>query len=279
MKFSFFFCTPAGLENFASNFDDVYQTAYIDLNGNFYKKLTESVVRSSREARQILLRATGKGEVGRTRVVQALRSIARNFDDALMMEIESSKQVETVAVMNGKPIIQPEAPSLPDESELGDFFLAPADQMMDNIEGRWQLQLLADKQGDGVSFFNTTEAIQTFSSESRSFSATGPQGFLQVSLTGEIGMDKKRRVLFRKNLETSGMGGGILGFFGGTDTGFAGSIARDHQVMVVDSELLITKYYPGRKPIGGSSQQTSKEMEKDHFSVWRRVDTTQSLLQ
>ena len=54
------FIETTGLDTIASNFDDVYNTAYIDLEGGFYKKLTESVVRSNREARQILLKATGQ---------------------------------------------------------------------------------------------------------------------------------------------------------------------------------------------------------------------------
>ena len=57
------FIDTTGLANIASNFDDVYETAYVDLSRSFYKKLTESVVRSSQEARQIILQATGPGEV------------------------------------------------------------------------------------------------------------------------------------------------------------------------------------------------------------------------
>ena len=44
------FIDTTGLGNIANNFDDRYQTAYVDLNkgGNFYRKLTENVVRSVR---------------------------------------------------------------------------------------------------------------------------------------------------------------------------------------------------------------------------------------
>lgn len=74
------FIDTTGLANIAQNFDNVYQTAYVDLDNGYYKRLTESIVRSNREARQILLKATGKGEVGRMKVVQALRSLSRQFD-------------------------------------------------------------------------------------------------------------------------------------------------------------------------------------------------------
>ncbi len=46
------FIDTTGLANIAENFDDVYQTAYIDLDNGFYRRLTQSVVRSNREARQ-----------------------------------------------------------------------------------------------------------------------------------------------------------------------------------------------------------------------------------
>jgi hypothetical protein len=37
------FIDTTGLDNFARNFDDVYETAYIDMNNNYYKQLTEVV--------------------------------------------------------------------------------------------------------------------------------------------------------------------------------------------------------------------------------------------
>lgn len=84
------FIETTGMNTFADNFDDRYNTAWIDMDSGFYKQLTESVVRGIREARQIVLKATGSGEVDRRKVVQALRSMSRYFDDALEKEIEEN---------------------------------------------------------------------------------------------------------------------------------------------------------------------------------------------
>jgi hypothetical protein len=51
------FIETTRMDNFLSNFDDVYNTAYIDTSSREYKRLTENVVRSVREARQILLKS------------------------------------------------------------------------------------------------------------------------------------------------------------------------------------------------------------------------------
>jgi len=148
------FIDTTGLANIASNFDDVYQTAYIDLEGNTYKKLTESVVRSAREARQILLRATGAGEITRTKVVQALRSLSRRFDDALVDEMAELR--EPVAFLDGKPIVSKDprrdnygSISASSLNVAEEFVLADAQTMRANLAGEWRLQLLADKRGDG----------------------------------------------------------------------------------------------------------------------------------
>ena len=260
------FADTTGLANIAQNFDDVYQTAYIDLNSNFYKRLTESVVRSNREARQILLKATGKGEVPRMKVVQALRSIARHFDDALEAELASKTPFEPTALIDGKPILEP-PPTAPGASEnalnLDDFILASPDQMISNLKGKWRLQLLADKNGDGVSFFNTTMAVQEFSTDDMTYSASGRSGLTMVDQKGEITIDESRRILSRKTLQGGG-GSGLLGgiFGGGKDAGgFAGAVTRKQQIMTVDSNLLVTKGVPGK---------SGKSSEKEHFSVWRR---------
>eukprot|EP00957_Ditylum_brightwellii_P043975 3337672-Ditylum_brightwellii.AAC.1 len=72
------FIDTTGLANIAQNFDKVYNTAYVDLDsrGSLYRQLTESVVRSNREARQILIKAVDSGEVDRLKIVQALRSMS-----------------------------------------------------------------------------------------------------------------------------------------------------------------------------------------------------------
>eukprot|EP00980_Cylindrotheca_fusiformis_P003658 scaffold818_cov136-Cylindrotheca_fusiformis.AAC.24 len=261
------FMDATGLNNIAQNFDDVYQTAYVDLDGGFYKRLTESVVRSNREARQILLKATGKGEVGRKRIVQALRSISRHFDEALESEIAANKKIEPTAFIDGKPLIavtqQPK--KLKTEVNLDDFVLASADQMLENIDGTWQLQLLADKSGDGVSFFNTTIATQEFSIADMSFSASGPAGLSRIEKSGEIAVDEEKRIITRPEEDSAGQSG-IFSIFGSSSkSGFAAAVSRQQQIMTVDSVLLVTK-----SPAGS---RKGKDAEKEYFSVWRKIQT------
>eukprot|EP00536_Pseudo-nitzschia_multiseries_P012325 jgi/Psemu1/309018/fgenesh1_kg.466_\ len=260
------FIDATGLDNFASNFDDVYQTAYVDLEGGFYKKLTESVVRSVREARQILIQAQGKGEVSRTRIVQALRCINRNFEDLLRVEIDSSKTREPTAFLNGKPI-ETETPNYgaAKPSTIGDFQLLSADEMLQNMDGEWKLQLLADKSGDGVSFFNTTTAVQRFCIEDMSFSAEGPSGLTTEKCSGKIEMDASKRLLSRSEVISSNTGvSGILSMIGGgKNKGFSATISRQQQIVSVDSFFLITRR--------SRASRSSGDLDKEYFGVWRRV--------
>ncbi|CAJ1964002.1 unnamed protein product [Cylindrotheca closterium] len=259
------FIETTGLRDIAKNFDDVYQTAYVDTEGSFYKKLTQSAVRSNREARQVLLKATGKGEVPRLRIVQALRSIARYFDDALEAEIAANTKIEPTAFIDGKPLII-ESREEKDSStsvNLDEFVLASSKQMIENLEGTWQLQLLADKTGDGVSFFNTTIATQKFCIRSMTFSASGPSGLTRVEKSGDITFEVEKRILTR-SMDASSNDGGIFGFLaGGSTSGFGGAVSREQQIMSVDSVLLITK-----SPMGS---RQGKGAEKEHFCVWRKV--------
>jgi len=258
------FIDATGLDNIASNFDDIYQTAYVDLDNGFYKKLTESVVRSTREARQILMQAEGKGEVSRTRIVQALRCLSRQFDDMLQSEIDSSVVEKPTAYLNGKPIEKgPKEAAY--GTRIGDFTLLSADEMIQNMEGDWNLQLLADKQGDGVSFFNTTTAVQTFSVDGMTFSAEGPSGLVTEKCSGRIVMDDKKRVLSKEEIETSNSGvGGILSIIsGGKNSGFSAAVSRKQQIVSVDSLLLITRCARGSRKSG--------DPDKEYFGVWRRV--------
>lgn len=260
------FIETTGMDKFTSNFDDRYQTAYVDLQGHFYKKLTESVVRTPREARQILLRATDEGDVGRTRIVQALRSISRNFDEALQKEIERNTVLEPVAVMNGKPIV---TNPRPDEDEdvtatLDGFKLMEPSKMMDRLDGEWRLQLLANKRGDGVKFFNNTVSWQQVDTNSMSFTATVPAGFVTVQQTGKIFFNDKRRILRRQSVEISG-GGVLAGLFGAPTSGPPAAVRLPQQIMTVDSVLLVTRGIP-------SKRVKNDEAEKDYFAVWRKVD-------
>lgn len=262
------FIDATGLANIASNFDDVYQTAYVDLDNGYYKKLTESVVRSSREARQILIQASVKGKITRTRIVQALRFLSRQFDDLLRVELTSSIKKEPTAYLNGKPIIK-ESSSSNDVISLSDFNLLSADEMIENLEGEWRLQLLADKQGDGVSYFNTSAATQIFSTNDMTFSASYPEnGLFDFICSGKIDMEDTKRILSKKVIETSNSG--VRGFVslisGKRDSGFSGSVSRQQQIISVDSLLMITRGVPG-------PSREKSNTEKEYFAVWRRIDT------
>ena len=265
------FIDATGMDRFSENFDDIYQTAYVDLQGNFYKKLTESVVRTPREARQVLLRATDSGIVERSRIVQALRSISRNFDEALEKEIERNTVLEPVAVMNGKPILTKPVPSDEDEirTTMDGFKLMEPSKMMDRLNGEWRLQLLADKRGDGVKFFNNTVSWQQMNTDSMTFVASVPTGFITVQQSGNIAFNEKRRILRRQSVEVSG-GGMLAGIFGTPTTGPPAAVRLPQQIMTVDSTLLVTRGIP-------SKRVKNNEAEKDHFAVWRRVDGTEDL--
>jgi hypothetical protein len=262
------FIDTTGLGNIASKFDDVYETAYVDLNRGFYKQLTEAVVRSSREARQILLRATGPGEVSRLRIVQALRSLSRHFDDALQIEIEKSKPaVEPVALMDGKPIlsVSRESDDISALAKLDDFVLMDPQQMMENLAGEWRLQLIADKRGDGVKFFNTTLSWQKLDTTGMSFSSLCPKGFLSVEQAGDITFNSKRRILRRKSVEVSGGGTLLVGLLG-TKMGAVGAVRNEQQIVALDMAMLVTRGVPKKR-------SRSSEDEKDYFAVWRRVES------
>ena len=277
------FIDTTGLGNIAQNFDDVYQTAYIDLEGNFYKRLTESVVRSPREARQILLKATDAGEVERTRIVQALRSLSRNFEDALEQEIERTTVQEPVAVMNGKPILSRVSQQSSENDFMGgagDFVLANAPQMLENLEGDWRLQLLADRRGDGVKFFNSTLAWQRFgplattdrsssTTSRRLFEAQTPVGFATLQVSGVVEFQTVQRILQRHDVETKG--GGVFGaLIVNPSMGPMGAVQGPHQIMMVDSTLLVTRKAPVKK--SSSSSSAKKDAEKEYFAVWRRME-------
>jgi len=262
------FIDATGLDNIAANFDDVYQTAYVDLDNGYYKKLTESVVRSTREARQILIKAEGKGEVSRTRIVQALRCLSRQFDEMLQSEIDASVVQEPTAFLNGKPIERGPAESSRygvQIASLDDFPLLSASEMIANIDGEWNLQLLADKSGDGVSFFNSTVAIQEFSTDDMTFSASGPSGLGTEKCSGQIAMDGSKRILSKEQVESASSGvGGILSMLsGGKNSGFPAAVTGKQQIISVDSLLLITRCARGSRKSG--------DLDKEYFGVWRRV--------
>ena len=298
------FIDTTGLNNFAKNFDDVYETAYIDMDNNFYKQLTEAVVRSSREARQILIRAStaqrdGEENISRLRIVQALRSLSRYFDDALQEEIEFMKPLpEPVAIMDGKPIVQQERRRrlLPSDDltttssrQLYEYVLMDPLQMLENLNGEWQLQFITDKRGDGVKFFNNNTSLVWQKMEtdkeicddknSMQFTSYCSQGILTVEPYGQFDLSKKRRILRRRSIEMTGTGSMITNIFGlnsFTKMGPVGAICTERQIIMVDSTLLVTRGVPNMistTKFGTTitTRSNSKEDQRDYFAVWRRV--------
>ena len=262
------FIDTTGLGNIANNFDDKYNTAYIDLDrgGNFFRKLTESVVRSVREARQILLAATDSGEVDRIKVVQALRSIDRSFVKALDAERKKkTPKKEPVAVINGVPIKQAEEEKNDAVMGMDSFNLGDAGQMIENLNGEWKLQLIADSKGDGVSYYNDTVSWQKFEAETMSFLCSGTTGFLTLTQKGVFIFDEDKRILSRTNTTNAGSGAFIKDFFGSRSlSGAAASINVEQQIISVDSELLITRRNVVKK--------NTLDTIKGYYTVWRRVE-------
>lgn len=253
------FIDTTGLDHIAENFDDVYETAYIDLSSGFYRRLTESVVRSNREARQILLQATGSGMVEHLKIVQALRSLSRHFDSALEEELKAAAP-QSVAVMNGKPIVkQRESSSVATVmAGIDEFVLASPEQMLEMLNGEWRLQLTADRQGDGVKY-NNNSTFQTVDTDAMAFSFAGPSGFVKVSQSGDLEFESEKRILSKTNVNTSG--GGMLS---GLMVGKSNTLTAAQQVLSVDSTLLITRLAPDKK-------RSAADTTKNFFSVWRRV--------
>ena len=252
--------TGNALANFADNFDDVYRTGYVDIDSGYYRKLSENVVRSNREARQILLRATESGEVNRLKIVQALRSLSRHFDDVLEKEIENAAHLkEPVAMIDGKPILVKKKTQEALIVGVDDFVLASPSQMIDNLNGEWRLQLLADKKGDGVKFFNSAVVWQKMDTGGMSFSSAGLTGFITVEESGRLEFQEDQRILQRCKVETSsGLLSGLFPNIGATSSDVP------QQIVTVDSVLLITRCVSGKR-------RTSNEI-KEHFAVWRKVN-------
>lgn len=263
------FIDTTGMQNIAQNFDKVYNTAYVDLDsrGGFYKKLTENVVRSVREARQILLRATSTGDVERMKVIQALRSLTRNFDDALTEEIKNNApKEESVAVMNGVPIITKSKSKDSDMADMEKFILGSASQMKELLNGEWKLQLMADKKGEGVNLYNSTLSWQFLDSEEMKFESFGPAGFLTFIQKGDFDFDDERRILIHsETAKSEGSGAWLAGIMSKSKpTGALAANTIPQQIISVDSTMLITR--------NALDNTSITENSKDYFSIWRKVD-------
>lgn len=261
------FIDTTGLGNIASNFDKVYNTAYVDLDrkGGYYRKLTQNVVRSAREARQILLAATDSSEVDRTKIVQALLSIDRSFQDALRSKIKREKLAEEkpVAMMNGVPIQRKEIEEDLKSYELGDN-LGEIDQVMENIGGIWRLQLLASNKGDGVDFFNKTLSSQSFDTSEMNYKATSPSGFFSLSQKGVFEIDEKQRIITRRDIEKEGSAAFFTDVYSTKLSGPIAAVNLQQQIISIDSELLVTRTVVPKEQMSGNI--------KGYFSVWRRTN-------
>jgi len=268
------FVDATGFNDITKNFDDVYNTAYIDLDSKsskYYKMLTESVVRSTREARMILLKATGKGEVPRMKIIQALRSMSRNFDDALAAEMERTK-VEVIPVdFEGQPIaVMKKKSSGTDDmaaaTGMDGFVLSESSQTLQNLDGEWTLQLLADRKGDKVNFFNSTVSWQVLDTTGMNYRSAS-EGFRSNSKSGSVTFDGKKRILSRegaKVVTSSSSGGGDFFSFlsgGGPDSNPAASAPQ--QILIVDSALMLTR---------AIVKVSAIDNVKDYFGVWRRTE-------
>jgi hypothetical protein len=216
------------------------------------------VVRSVREARQILLKATNVGIVDRTKVVQALRSVARRFDEALREEKKAAvAATQPVAMIDGVAIVSRKK----DEAGSVEFTLATPEQMMENLNGEWRLQLIADRTGDGVSYYNTTLSWQVLDTDTMKFNSQGIVGFLSISERGELEFEKEKRVLRRSSVQSVGGGGMLASLLGPQGGASSNKVAQ--QIMTVDSLLLVTRC---------AEVPRWQDEDKAHFAVWRKVE-------
>ena len=233
----------------------------MDRKGGFYRKLSENVVRSTREARQILLAATESSEVDRAKIVQALRSIDRSFADALRAEIKrNAPKPKPVAVMNGVPIVRKED-EIEESSQPGSFNLGDINQIMENIDGSWKLQLIADNQGSGVQFYNNSLCYQEFDTLDMSYKASGPSGFLTLSQTGAFAIDNVQRIITRSEVEKEGSAAFFTDVYSSNLSGPIAAVNLQQQIITIDSEILVTRTVLPKEKLSGTV--------KGYFSVWR----------
>jgi hypothetical protein len=269
------FIDATGFKDISKNFDKVYNTAYIDLDkgSQYYRMLSENVVRSTREARQILLKATDSGEVDRTKIVQALRSISRHFDEALTAEKEQEASKNVPVDYAGRPITGPRRSSMSGSSSnaaarsalsnaigMDGYVLSDRTQTLESLNGEWRLQLMADRKGEGVDFFNSTLVWQILDTSEKMDYATSS------SQTGSLKFKGSERVLKRATA-TGGGGGESGGLFSALFSGrsvMANKMTNvPQQVLSVDSALLVTR---------AVVSVPAADNVKDYFSVWRRAE-------
>lgn len=261
------------------NFDRVYNTAYIDLDkgSQYYRMLTENAVRSTREARQVLLRAVSAAEVNRMKVVQALRSISRSFDEAVLAERKVIEEELNIPVdYTGRPIVSTVRRSTTTTTQedlataigMDGYVLSKPSEITDKLDGEWKLQLMADKRGDRVEYFNTTLFWQRIDTSTMRYIG-GMKGFSRsTTQTGLLEFDESGRILSRDGVSSPnipGMGGNnLLSMFLGSGSNAGEMIKVPQQVLLIDSVLLVTR---------AIVKFQAADNVKDYYSVWRRVDS------
>lgn len=257
------FIDATGFNKIAEKFDKRYTTAYVDMkNPNFYKRLTENVVRSTREARLIILKAIHHGEVGHLRIIQALQTINREFDSAMRKEAEQDAMHErkSIAVMNGVPIQRSIPKSDDATNNPNEFALGSPDQMLANFDGEWRLQLVADKKGDGVTFFYSKVAWQRVDIDTMIFETCVPSGFAKIRQKGYLQFLGRSRLIEREQKPSPKSWLDIPVSL----VSCTGPSAACQQILAVDSELCITRQC--------DSNAAKANTLREYFSVWRRVE-------
>ena len=184
----------------------------------------QNVVRSTREARQVLLKAVASGEVERLKVVQALRSISRHFDDALEEEKKQEESKNIPVDYAGRPIVGARRSSGSEVvRSVDEYILSEPTQTLENLDGKWRLQLMADRKGEGVDyFFNTTLISQKIDTADMVYESRS-QGLRSNSQSGGLIFDAENRILTREGAKAftgdSGGEGGLFGLFGANKSG------------------------------------------------------------
>ena len=214
-----------------------------------------------------MLKAVGSGEVERLKIVQALRSFSRHFDDALEEEKKTEESKKIPVDYAGRPIVgirRSDSGSSP--LGLDGFVLSEPTQTLANLEGEWRLQLMADRTGDGVDFFNTTRICQLFDTSDMVYESKS-EGRGSPNQSGSLIFNERNRILTRdksKAYTGAGGGNGFFGMFGDNKSSRGVKMSNvPQQILSVDSVLLVTR---------AIVQVSAADNVKDYYSVWRRVE-------
>ena len=94
------------------------------------------------------------------------------------------------------------------------FVFTKPSQVLDNLHGEWRLQLMADKRGDRVEFFNTTLIWQNIDTMAMMYIGGSKELRLTVAQSGMLEFDQSGRILSRvggvsPSIGRGGGGGGI----------------------------------------------------------------------